>query len=87
MAPIHRLGRPAHLGTVHVTWNLKVESLICPDTREWDIEFLKPYMLQGDFEAILGTSIGDPMLGDRLVWPFKKKNDLYGQIGLPLGYC
>lgn len=81
------LGRPAHLGTVQVTRNLKVESLIYPDTREWDIEFLKPYMLQGDFEAILGTSIGDPMLRDRLVWSFKKKNDLYGQIGLPLGYC
>lgn len=80
--------RPTPLGIVQVTRNLRVESLICLDTREWDIEFLKPFVSQWDFEAILGTSIGDPMLRDKLVWPFEKKRLIRSNrvtIGLLLG--
>lgn len=61
------------LGTVQVSKNLMVSSLICPVNGEWDIDFLKPFMVEKEFDAILETHIGEPSLRDRLVWPFEKR--------------
>lgn len=35
-----------------------VESLICPETGEWDIDFLKPFVSDREFYSILETHIG-----------------------------
>ncbi|KAM1057325.1 hypothetical protein ACFX2A_031281 [Malus domestica] len=59
-----------------------VKSLICQDSGEWDIDFLKPFLAKVDFEAILGTQNGDLALRDRLVWPYKKK----GSYSIKSGY-
>ncbi|KAM1672854.1 hypothetical protein ACFXTN_037707 [Malus domestica] len=67
------LGRPSPLGSVQVSKNLKVKSLICPVSGEWDLDFLKPFLADSEVEAILDLQTGDPMLNDRLVWPFDKR--------------
>ena len=67
------VGRPVPLGTAQVSRNLSVNSLICPDSGDWDIDFLKPFLTTEAFNAILETHIGDNALLDRLVWPFDKR--------------
>ena len=64
-----------------------VDSLISPENREWDIDFLKPFLKRSELDAILKTHIGDNLLRDRLVWPFEKKRgyirlslDIIGQL-------
>lgn len=66
-------GKHSVLGTVQVSQSLLVKSLICLDNGEWDIDFLKPFMAEAEFEAILEMHIGDPTLRDRLVWPYEKR--------------
>lgn len=58
---------------MQVSQNLLVNSLIYPDKGVWDIDFLKPFVEEGEFDAILKTHIEDPTSRDRLVWPFEKK--------------
>nr|XP_017188741.2 uncharacterized protein LOC108173698 [Malus domestica] len=65
--------RPSPSGTVQVSNNLVVNSLICSENRMWDIDFLKPFLERSEFDVILKTHIGDPLLRDRLVWPLDKK--------------
>lgn len=57
---------------VPVTRNLRVSSLISPVTGQWNIDFLKDFVSQRDYDAILDTSIGDQLSLDCLVWPFEK---------------
>lgn len=59
-----------------VTRDTRVVSLICPTSRRWDISFLNPFLSVEKKHAIFSTNIGDPSIGDRLVWP-STKNDLY----------
>lgn len=60
-------------GSVQVSRNTKVASLINPVSGEWDIDFLKPFISSAKYEAILATHLGDPELRDRLIWPFDKR--------------
>ena len=66
-------GIPSPLGSVQVSSNLRVDSLICKDSGEWDIEFLEPFLVRPEFDAILDVLIGDIIERDRLIWPFEKK--------------
>ena len=70
------LGKPVPWGMVQVSKNLTVNSLICPVSGEWDIDFLKPFLRIEDYNAILETHTGDKLLVDRLVWPYDKKKGL-----------
>ncbi|KAB2621851.1 ribonuclease H protein [Pyrus ussuriensis x Pyrus communis] len=67
------LGRPFPLGTVPISLNLRVNSLLCNENGGWDIDFLKPFVVEEELNAISETHTGDSMLKDRLVWPFEKK--------------
>ncbi|CAN6707535.1 unnamed protein product [Malus baccata var. baccata] len=60
-------GRPSPLGEVVVTRNLRVSSLICPQSRDWDLSFLIPFLSVADQGAIEGTPIGDISRSDRLI--------------------
>ena len=58
--------------SIAVTSNLRVNSLICPASRQWDINFLLPFLLVRDRQAILTTPIGAPNRPDRIVWDYSK---------------
>ncbi|CAN6571052.1 unnamed protein product [Malus baccata var. baccata] len=72
-------GRPSPLGEVVVTRNLRVSSLICPQSRDWDLSFLIPFLSVADQGAIEGTPIGDISRSDRLIRAATKNGG-----GLPL---
>lgn len=80
--PALPLGRPTPLGSVHVSRNLRVESLINPVTGVWDVDFLKPFLEQPELETILDLHIGDSSRSDRLIWPFEKN----GKFSIKSGY-
>ncbi|CAN6555410.1 unnamed protein product [Malus baccata var. baccata] len=65
-------GRPSPLGTVQVSRNLRVNSLICTESGDWEVDFLKPFVMEEEIKAILEIPLGDPTLKYRLVWPFEK---------------
>lgn len=65
--------RSSPMGLVQVSRYTRVDYLIYPANGEWDIEFLKPFVSDKEYEAILETYIGDPLFLDRLMWPFDKK--------------
>lgn len=71
--PSFPIGYPFTRGTAQVNQNTWVESLIFQTNEEWDIEFLRPFILVVECDAILDTYIGDHMLRDRLVWPLDKR--------------
>ncbi|XP_048426615.1 uncharacterized protein LOC125470898 [Pyrus x bretschneideri] len=48
------LGRSSPIGEVVVTRNLRVDTLICPQSRDWNINFLLPFLSVVDQEAIEG---------------------------------
>ncbi|CAN6571026.1 unnamed protein product [Malus baccata var. baccata] len=75
-------GRPSPLGMVQVSRNLRVNSLICNESGDWEVDFLKPFVVEDEIKAILEIPLGDPTLKDRLVWPFKKK----GAYSVKSGY-
>ncbi|KAM2244183.1 hypothetical protein ACFXTI_005280 [Malus domestica] len=75
-------GRPSPLGTVHVSRNLRVNSLICNESGDWEVDFLKPFVVDDEIKAILEIPLGDPTLKDRLVWPYEKK----GAYSVKSGY-
>ncbi|KAM0972148.1 hypothetical protein ACFX2H_019691 [Malus domestica] len=75
------LGKPLPLGPVQVSKNLKVKSLICQESRGWDIDFLKPFLVDAEFAAILGTITGDPLLKDRLIWLYEKRGSYLVKAG------
>ncbi|XP_050145591.1 uncharacterized protein LOC126621231 [Malus sylvestris] len=75
-------GRPSPLGTVQVSRNLRVNSLICNESGDWEVDFLKPFVVEEEIKAILEIPLGDPTLKDRLVWPFEKK----GAYSVKSGY-
>ncbi|CAN6555765.1 unnamed protein product [Malus baccata var. baccata] len=79
---ILREGRPSPLGSVQVSKKLKVKSLICPESGDWDLDFLKPFLADSEVEAILDLHIGDPTLKDILVWPYEKR----GSYSVKSGY-
>lgn len=60
-------GHPVPLGEVEVTKKLQVSSLIGSSSREWEIDFLQPFLSMEVQEAIKETPIGDPSRKDRLV--------------------
>ncbi|CAN6554430.1 unnamed protein product [Malus baccata var. baccata] len=76
------LGKPSPLGTVQVFRNLRVNSLICNGSGDWEVDFLKPFVVDDEIKAILEIPLGDPTLKDRLVWPFEKK----GAYSVKSGY-
>ncbi|KAM1060152.1 hypothetical protein ACFX2B_024572 [Malus domestica] len=65
------LGHPQP-GTVHVTRDTRVASLMCPNSNAWDLQFLQPFLLSEDQNAILATSIGDTRRNDRFIWDATK---------------
>lgn len=73
---------PLHSGSVQVSRNTRVESLISPANEDWDIDFLKPFISTVEYDAILETQLGDPSMQDRLVWPFDK----HGVYSVKSGY-
>ncbi|CAN6557042.1 unnamed protein product [Malus baccata var. baccata] len=70
------MGHLMPLGSVPVTLNLRVSSLICPDSRRWDLNFLLPFLSDSDKQAIEDTSIGDLSRKDRIIWG-SSKNGIY----------
>lgn len=54
-------------GEVKVSHNTRVDSLIYPKNGECDIEFLKPFVSDEEYGAMLENPIGDPLLLDKLV--------------------
>ncbi|KAM3002069.1 hypothetical protein FF2_038272 [Malus domestica] len=69
-------GHPSPLGSVPVSLNLRVNSLLGTENGSWEIDFLKPFLMEEELKAIYETHSGDPLLKDRLVWPFVK-NGIY----------
>lgn len=69
-------GHPMPLGEVVVTTNLRVNSLICPLSHEWDISFLQRFLSAVAQVAIRDMPLGDPRRNDQLVWVVSK-NDRY----------
>ncbi|CAN6713710.1 unnamed protein product [Malus baccata var. baccata] len=61
---------------VPVSLNLRVNSLLSNDNGSWEIDFLKPFLVEEEIKAIYETHSGDPISKDRLVWPFVK-NGIY----------
>ncbi|KAM1756683.1 hypothetical protein ACFX11_006024 [Malus domestica] len=80
--PFIPLERPSPLGEAMVTRNLHVSSLIFPQSRDWDIIFLLPFLSMADQEAIEGTPIGDISRRDRLIWAATKN----GRYTVKSGY-
>ncbi|TQE02311.1 hypothetical protein C1H46_012080 [Malus baccata] len=62
------MGHPLPLGSVPVSPNLRVSSLICPSSRRWDLNFLLPFLSDSDRKAIEETPIGDLSRNDRIIW-------------------
>ncbi|KAM1161465.1 hypothetical protein ACFX14_000605 [Malus domestica] len=67
---------PIPRGAVSVTKDTLVETLLCPISRTYDLNSLKPFIFMEELEAINDTYIGDSMGGDRFIWPITK-NDFY----------
>ena len=76
------LGHPTPLGPVSVSPNLRVDSLIFPVSRHWDLEFLLPFLSVSDQQVILSTPIGAQHLPDRVVWEYCKN----GSYSVRSGY-
>ncbi|CAN6545401.1 unnamed protein product [Malus baccata var. baccata] len=62
------MGHPLPFGSVPVSLNLRVSSLICPVSRRWDLNFLLPFLSDSDRTAIEETPIGDLSRKDRIIW-------------------
>lgn len=71
--PSRPLGHPTPRYPTNVTLNTKVSSLICPSTRSWDIEFLRPFISEEDIKAICNTPLGNCSRRDRLIWTSSKR--------------
>ncbi|CAN6585206.1 unnamed protein product [Malus baccata var. baccata] len=54
----------------------------CTKNGRWDIDFLKPFLMEDELKAIYETHSGDPILKYRLVWPFVK----HGIYSVKSGY-
>ncbi|XP_050130812.1 uncharacterized protein LOC126607280 [Malus sylvestris] len=80
--PLLPSGDPMPLGEVEVTKNLRVSSLIDSSSRQWDFEFLRPFLSMEDQRAIQETLIGDSMRKDRLVWATNRN----GKYSVKSGY-
>ncbi|KAM0982143.1 hypothetical protein ACFX2A_015403 [Malus domestica] len=70
------IGHHSPQGSVSVSRNQKVESLIDYDTRQWELEFIRPFITDHEYLAIKDTHIGDLRSMDTLVWSLVK-NGLY----------
>ncbi|KAM1470407.1 hypothetical protein ACFX11_041128 [Malus domestica] len=46
---------------------------ICQTTRTWDLEFLRPFITNGEMNTILDTHIGDPFHRDCLIWTIDRR--------------
>ncbi|KAM1521833.1 hypothetical protein ACFX10_012017 [Malus domestica] len=75
-------GHPMPLGTVSVTSNLRVSSLIDSFSRQWDFDFLRPFLSLEDQRAIQETIIGDSRWKDKLVWAANRN----GKYSVKSGY-
>lgn len=69
--PTIPLGHP-NPGSVSVTRDTRVASLLSSSTCSWDISFLQPFLSVKEQTAILATPIGNPMTNDCLVWSSTK---------------
>ncbi|CAN6679292.1 unnamed protein product [Malus baccata var. baccata] len=65
-------GHPEALGEVAVSPNLHVNSLICHESLDWDIDFLLPFISEEAQLAIKSLPFGDFRCKDRLVWDASK---------------
>lgn len=70
------VGHPTPLRDGRVSRNMRVNTIICETSGNWDIDTLKPFISEEDFDVILDTCIGDLLMEDRLVWP-GNRNGLY----------
>lgn len=60
-------------GEMAISRSIQVKSLMCADSRSWDIDFLMAFLSTEEIIAISDTVIGDTFKRDRLVWPFDKR--------------
>ncbi|CAN6543407.1 unnamed protein product [Malus baccata var. baccata] len=75
-------GHPEVLGAVAVSPNLRVNSLICHESLEWDIDFLLPFIFEEAQLAIKCLPLGDFRCTDQLVWDASKN----GKYSVKSGY-
>ena len=62
------LGHPTARGEVAGTRSTKVSSLICQNSKTWDIDFLQPFLTAEECTTIKEIPIGNPQRNDRLIW-------------------
>lgn len=67
------MGHLVPRGRVLVSRTLRVDTLICPSTKSWDIDFLIGFLSQNEMAAIRDLQIEDLSKVDRLVWPYDKR--------------
>lgn len=65
-------GLPILMGKATVSRNTRVESLICPNTKTWNIDFLEGVISREQMRVIHDLDIGDVSKSDWLVWPYDK---------------
>ncbi|KAM1381510.1 hypothetical protein ACFX1T_033882 [Malus domestica] len=75
-------GHPEALGEVAVSPNLRVNSLICHESLEWDIDFLQPFIFEEAQLVIKCLPLGDIRCKDQLVWDASKN----GKYSVKSGY-
>ncbi|KAM2964592.1 hypothetical protein FF2_022358 [Malus domestica] len=76
------LGHPTPSYPTNVTLNTKVSSLICPSTKSWDIEFLRPFISEVEIKAIYDIPLGNCSRRDRLIWT----SSMTGNYSVRSGY-
>ncbi|KAM1162180.1 hypothetical protein ACFX1Q_001992 [Malus domestica] len=75
------LGHPILMGRATVSRNTCVKSLICPNTKTWNNDFLEGVISREHMRAIRDLNIGDVSKSDQLVWPYDERGSFTVKSG------